>query len=189
MNSDSGHSGGAFACGERLYLRAVLETDADGAYHRWMHDPLVTRYLESRFRPYSIEALKAYVRQMQQDGNSLFLAIVLNEGDRHVGNIKIGPINWIHRFADVGLLIGERDCWGRGYASEAIGVVTNLAFRTLNLHRLTAGCYATNEGSRKAFLKAGWAQEGVRRAHFFSDGSYVDEYLLGIVRSEVRVDA
>lgn len=171
-----------FIQGERIYLREVRPSDVNENYYRWMNDHEVTRYLESRFYPNSLEGLHGFVTRMLGDRDNVFLAIVLKEDDRHIGNIKLGPINWIHRFGDVGLLIGEKDCWRRGYATEAIRLVTDYAFRKLNLHRLTAGCYVANIGSAKAFLKAGWQQEGLRKSHFFCDGSYMDEILLGITR-------
>ncbi len=171
-----------FLEGDRIYLREVRLSDVGENYYQWMNDPEVTRYLEARFYPNPVERLREYVAGKLGDRNNVFLAIVLKESDRHIGNIKLGPINWIHRFADVGLLVGEKDCWGKGYATEAIRLVTHYAFNTLDLRRLTAGCYDANMGSAKAFLKAGWQQEGLRKGHFYCNGSYVDEILLGIVR-------
>lgn len=166
--------------GERVYLRGVREADVNENYHRWMNTPAVTRYMESRFRPYSVEALRRYVSAMSADPDHLFLAILLKEDDRHVGNIKVGPVNWIHRHAEVGIMIGEEDCWGRGYATEAIRLASAHAFRTLNLRRLTAGCYEDNRGSLKAFERAGFSVEGVRPRHFFCDGGYTGHVLMGL---------
>jgi [ribosomal protein S5]-alanine N-acetyltransferase len=173
-----------FVQGERLYLREVRPADVNEAYYRWMNDPGVTRYLESRFFPNDADSLRDYVRDRLKDRNSVFLAIVLKEGDRHIGNIKLGPIDWIHRLADVGVLIGEKDCWGKGYASEAIGLVVRLAFSRLNLHKLTAGFYAANKGSEKAFGNNGFVVEGIRKSHRFCEGSYTDTVILGLTRDE-----
>jgi RimJ/RimL family protein N-acetyltransferase len=167
---------------DRMYLRELRLSDVNEHYYQWMHDAEVNQYLESRFAPKSMEDLRQYVSTIQADRDYLFLAIVVRKDDRHIGNIKLGPINWIHRFGDVGLLIGEKDCWGKGYATEAISLLTAFSFNTLNLHRLTAGCYSGNLASAKAFLKAGWKQEGLRKSHFYCNGEYVDEILLGIVR-------
>lgn len=171
-----------FLEGDRVYLREVRISDVGENYYQWMNDPEVTRYLEARFYPNPVDGLREYVASKLGDRNNVFLAIVLKESDRHIGNIKLGPINWIHRFADVGLLVGEKDCWGKGYATEAIRLITHYAFNTLDLRRLTAGCYDANRGSAKAFFNAGWQQEGLRKNHFYCNGSYVDEILLGIVR-------
>ncbi|HEY1157453.1 MAG TPA: GNAT family protein, partial [Arthrobacter sp.] len=108
---------------------------------------------------------------MAGDPLNLFAGIFLREGDRHIGNIKLGPINVHHRRADIGLLVGDRACWGKGYASEAIAILSDFAFGRLGLHRLTAGMYAENEGSARAFEKAGYAREGLLRGHWLCDGT------------------
>ena len=82
---------------------------------------------------------------------------------RHIGNIKLGPIHWLHRRADLSLFIGERKYWGQGYASEAIALVRDWAFRELDLQKLNAGIYSGNHGSRRAFEKCGFELEGTLR--------------------------
>jgi RimJ/RimL family protein N-acetyltransferase len=173
-----------FIEGERIFLRAVLPSDVTERYSRWMNDPEVSRFLESRLRPSSLDTITAYVRTMGEAPDFLFLAIVLKEGDLHIGNIKLGPIDWVHRFAEVALLIGEKSCWGKGLGTETIRLIVRYAFETLNLHKLTATVYADNHGSIKAFEKAGFCQEGLRKEQRFSGGRYIDEALFGIVRSD-----
>lgn len=173
-----------FLAGQRIYLREVRPSDVNENYYRWMNDPEVTRFLESRFYPNSMEGLRQYVTSRLGDRDNVFLAIVLKEGDRHIGNIKLGPINWIHRCGDIGIIIGEKDCWGRGYASEAIQLMVDYGFRTLNLNKITAGCYDLNQGSAKAFQKVGFVMEGVRARQFYFDGKYLDDLLMGIFRED-----
>jgi [ribosomal protein S5]-alanine N-acetyltransferase len=184
MNPKDPSSGEAmFLCGERLYLREIRCADVTEGYHAWLNDPEVTHHLESRFFPNSVETLQRYVAKQLEDRDSLFLAIVLKEGHRHIGNVKLGPINWIHRLADIGILIGETDCWRKGYATETIRLLADHAFKELNLHKLTAGCYATNPASAAAFLHAGFIQEGVRKEHYYSGGVYTDLTLMGLIRA------
>lgn len=146
-----------------------------------MNDPETTRYLESRFATHTRESLIANVEMHAADPASLFLAIVLREGDRHIGNVKLGPIDERHGTADVGILLGEPDCRGQGYASEAIAQLTALAIGELGLRKLTAGCYAANAASALVFERAGWRREAVRPAQFVLDGEPVDEVLMGLV--------
>ena len=167
----------------RVTLRELTEADVDERYVGWMNDPQVTRYLESRFVSHTEGSLKAYVRSMSADPDVLLLAIVRNDDGRHIGNVKLGPIDRHHLLANVGILVGERDCWGHGYATEAIGALTTYAFAELGLRKLCAGAYRQNKGSVEAFLKAGWHQEATRPGQFISDGEAVDEVLLGILRS------
>jgi ribosomal-protein-alanine N-acetyltransferase len=173
-----------FLEGERIYLREVRPSDVNETYYRWMNDQEVTAYLESRFYPNSMEKLRDYVNSRLGDPNNVFLAIVLKDGDRHIGNIKLGSINWIHRYGDIGILIGEKDCWGKGYATEAIKLVADYAFKAIGLHKVIAGCYETAKGSIKAFMNAGFSQEGELKKHFFCDGMYVNGILLGLCHED-----
>ncbi len=170
-----------FLEGERVVLREVRASDVTDAYHAWMNDPEVTRFLEIRFVPHSKEDIAAYVERSRHDRTNVFLAIVRREDGAHIGNVRLGAINWIHRTAELALVIGEKSAWGRGYATETIALVVDYGFRVLNLHKVSAGCYGPNEGSIRAFLKAGFTEEARRPQHFFSNGRYVDHVWLGIV--------
>lgn len=170
--------------GERILLRDLRESDVGEAYLRWMNDPEVTHFLESRFERHTPESLRGFVARHARDPGHRLFAITLRQGGRHIGNLKLGPIEERHRRAEIGLLVGERDCWGKGFATEAISLATEYAFRELGLRKVTAGCYAPNEGSLRAFRRAGFAIEGVRKEHCLLDGAFVDLVLLGRIASE-----
>lgn len=159
---------------ERLILRALTPEDANGPYRDWVHDEDVTRYLELRFAPPDHAGLKAYIAEMNQSPNDIVAAIVRKDTLAHIGNIRLGPIEPRHRRGVLGLLIGDRGAWGMGFGAEAIAAFTDHAFRHLGLEKLSAGLYAPNVGSRRAFEKADFEVEAVRRAHAVLDGSRVD---------------
>ncbi|MBU0986970.1 MAG: GNAT family N-acetyltransferase [Proteobacteria bacterium] len=167
--------------GDRIFLREVELADVNQTYIQWMNDPEVTQYLESRFFPQSMESISAFVKHQIEDPHVAFLAICLNENKLHIGNIKLGPVDVIHRFADVGLVVGDKKFWGKGYGNEAIGLVVKYAFQTLNLNKLVANCYQLNKGAIKAFRKNGFEIEGVWSKHHFCKGKYIDTVLLGIL--------
>jgi RimJ/RimL family protein N-acetyltransferase len=171
----------SFIDGKRIYLREVRQDDVTESYHCWMNDTQITRYTESHYYPSSMESLRKYVDEKQKSRDEIFLAIIEKKNNSHIGNIKLGPINWIHRVGDIGILIGEKDCWGKGYASEAIGLIVDYAFNILGLHKLTAGSISLNKGSVKAFQNNNFEVEGVRKKHAFINGSYVDAILLGLI--------
>jgi len=184
MAKDRGDIWRSFIEGEQIYLREVRTSDVGEQYYRWLNDPEVTRYLETRYIPRSLQNIREFVERMDGNQDEIFLAICLKEDDRHIGNIKLGPINWIHRFGDVSLLIGEKGCWGKGVGTEAIRVLTAFAFDVLNLNKLRAGCYGDNTASARAFMKAGFVQEGVLKGQWQTEGRLQDELLFGLCRED-----
>jgi RimJ/RimL family protein N-acetyltransferase len=151
------------------------------AYVGWLADPEVGRYLETRFRPQPRADVEAFVAAMRNSERDLLLGISANALGRHVGNIRLGPIDRNHGFAEIGIMVGDREAWGRGVATAAIARIADIARHELGLRKLSAGCYAANAGSRRAFEKAGFAVEGVRRAHALLDGKPEDTILLGMI--------
>jgi len=160
--------------GGQIYVRLLTEKDATETYANWLNDSLVNQYLESRFKHNSREDVRAYIKTMIASQSDYLFGIFDKSNDRHIGNIKIGDINNFHKFGDIGLLIGEKDYWGKGIATEAIRLVMDYAFEDLHLNKVTASMYANNRGSYKAFVKNGFRELGVLRKHVLFEGSYVD---------------
>jgi RimJ/RimL family protein N-acetyltransferase len=170
----------------RLTLRALKATDINNTYLEWLNNPYVNRYLETRHCPQSLESLNSYWQAHRDDHSSPWFAICLAADGRHIGNIKLGPINWIHRRADLSLFIGEVKCWGKGYASEAIATVRDWAFYELDLQKLNAGVYVGNIASRRAFEKCGFELEGTMRQEVVSEGERIDTWRLGLPRIHAK---
>lgn len=163
--------------GVSLFL--LDESHVGEAYVSWLNDARVNRYLESRFTTHSVASTREFVRNCRDSSTTLMLGMRYEGlGNRHVGNIKIGPIDRRHGLGEVGILIGEPEAWGRGIGRTAIDVVSDIARDQLGLRKLTAGCYAGNVGSQRAFLGAGFDIEGRRRDHFLLDGQSEDLVLM-----------
>jgi [ribosomal protein S5]-alanine N-acetyltransferase len=169
---------------KRIVIRQLLPGDVGDNYLAWMNDPEVTQFLESRWKPYQRGDLEAFVASVRASGDDFLFGIFLQESGEHIGNIKIGNINRIHRYADLGLVIGAKQFWGQGYATEAIRLATEYAFRELNLNKLVAQIYAPNVGSRKAFENAGYRVVGQYSKHRFYKGRFVDAVLVERCRDD-----
>lgn len=168
--------------GESIFLRTLTPEDATPTYLSWLSDPTINAFLEIRFDPpRSVSDLSSFIFDSNTSSDTLFLGIFLCEDNRHIGNIKLGPIDWQHQVSEVGFLIGDKAQWGKGYASQAISMVSDFAFSNLGLAKLTAGCYAENIGSQHALIKAGYINEGQRISQWLVNGKRQDGLLLGRV--------
>lgn len=161
-----------------LFLLRVEDVSED--YVGWLNDPEVNRYLESRFVHHTVESTRSFVASCLEHKSTLMLGIrSVSQDMRHVGNIKIGPIDTNHGLGEIGILVGERSAWGKGIATEAIRLIADIAQHELCIRKLSAGCYGSNVGSEKAFVKAGFVVEGRRVNHFVSGDQFEDLVLMG----------
>lgn len=159
--------------GKKIYLKNLFVQNITEDYISWMNDYEIVKYTESRFSPHNRESIEQFVNNANNANNILFGIFTIDSGT-HIGNIKLGAINWIHRYADIGLIIGNKNYWGKGIATEAISLVSDYAFTQLNLHKLTAGAYEFNEGSIKAFIKNGFSDVFVEKEKYFFEGKYIN---------------
>lgn len=167
-----------------IYLRPIEISDASGPYLAWLNDPAVNQYLESRFVPWSLDKLSSYIDNLMSSKDEFLFAICTYKGQKHIGNIKLGPINWNHLFGDIGIIIGDKTEWGKGRAAEAIAAICDYGFNELSLNKIQAGCYEENMGSIKAFQKVGFEEEGRIKHKFMSLTGYQDHILLGLLSDD-----
>ncbi len=176
-----------FLIGKRCYLRPLEESDVNDDYVGWFNDQEVTRYLGMGKFPISREGIRASVEERFRNSTAnLILAIADRKTDLHIGNAALNHINWIHRTADTGLVIGRKEFWGKGYASEAWSLLIRHAFDALNLHKLIATVVAGHDGSQKALEKLGFKVEGRSREEFYLEGAYLDYIRLGLLGKEFK---
>lgn len=172
--------------GKRLYLRPNERSDLD-RIRRWLNDQEVSRHLlYHRLLDERAEEQHYESRDRSNAPRDLYLAIVLNEGDRHIGQVGLHGIDYVHRHATSGIVIGEKDCWRQGYAPETKHLLLGYAFDALGLHRVSSEVFAGNVGSVKQLERTGYVLEGRKREQVFRDGRWHDELVYGILDHEWR---
>ena len=108
------------------------------------------------------------------------------ETDQMLGFVSLFGIDWNHGNAWVGIGLGEREYWGKGYGTDAMRVVLCYAFTELNLHRVTLGVFEYNPRAIRSYEKAGFVHEGRVRKELHKDGQRWDALEMGILRQEWR---
>ena len=81
-------------------------------------------------------------------------------------------------------MIGAKQHWDQGYGSEALGLMVQHGFGTLNLNRISLRVFADNPRAMRSYEKAGFVQEGRLREAHYHDGAYVDVLVMSMLRSE-----
>jgi [ribosomal protein S5]-alanine N-acetyltransferase len=167
-----------------LALRNLVADDASKEYADWLNDNEVNKYLETRHSPQTVQTCRDFIAVCNSDPNSHLFGIFLKSNGRHIGNAKIGFISPIHQSGQISLFIGNKDCWGKGYATQVVQALTAHSIKTLGLKKLEAGCYEDNLGSLRVFLKAGYVVEGFMRSHIERDNRRLGCFWLGILADE-----
>ena len=169
--------------GNDISLRALKLDDCNDNYVNWLNDPLINKYLQTRWEQQDISTIRNYVNSISDSDHSYIFAIIDNSTNKHVGNIKIGPINFRNNNAEISYLIGERSVWGKGYASQAIKLITDFGFGVLKLHKIQATVISGNDSSEKVLLKNGFLKEGELRDMYIIDDEYKNAYVYGLIKS------
>jgi len=173
-----------FIIGDKIYLRPIDIEDIDN-YVLWLNDEEVRQYL-SMVNPFNKTREKEWVEKLYKDDRNIVLGIVVKESDQLIGNIGMHGISIINRYASIGIFIGDKNCWSKGYGTEALKLMQKYGFDHLNLHRIYLTVISYNTRAIKAYEKAGFVREGVHREHIYRFGKYHDLYIMSILENEWR---
>jgi [ribosomal protein S5]-alanine N-acetyltransferase len=166
-----------------IYLRGVSEKDIKGEWYTWLNDKEVTKYQNKGIIPNTFEKQKSFFEYLSQSQEDIVFSIIHNGSNKHIGVIGLHKIDYIHRSAEVGFVIGKKEHWAKGYGYMCVDAVKKYSFDTLNLHRLMAIVIKKNMASHKIFIKAGFEEEGLMKDFLFKNGVYHDAFIMGCLNS------
>ncbi len=175
--------------GRRTYLISFAEVHLfDPRYERWLRDREVMRYIgrDEYFSPFPFSMVETYVRSLWNNPFCSFWAVHSKDG-AFVGTFKLNYGDESGRrtaTADVGIMIGDRDRWGQGLATDALAAGCAHAFKNERARKLTAGANASNAAVAAAFRRIGFREEGRLRRKLLVDNSYHDHLLFGCFPDE-----
>ncbi|MEX2229708.1 MAG: GNAT family protein [Dehalococcoidia bacterium] len=176
-----------FLEGERVRLRAVEPEDAP-AFAAWINDPEIRHLLGGPAYQYSLVAEEEAIRARRTSDweRGIWFALEATDGEapRLIGNMDLRRLNAEARRGEVGMLIGDRAYWNRGYGSDALRTLCRWAFADLDLHRIELSVAEYNPRARRAYEKVGFAIEGRLREHRYIAGRYHDTIVMGLLRRD-----
>ncbi|MHA2390480.1 MAG: GNAT family N-acetyltransferase [Promethearchaeota archaeon] len=167
--------------GERVKLGPIKREYID-SYLKWFNDPEITQYLVM-FRPLTRMMEEDWIENLKNRNDAIFFSIYLLN-DTHIGNCGLNAIDWKNRVAEVGITIGEKDYQGKGYGTEAMELLLEYGFNTVNLNRIQLRVYDFNVRAIKSYKNIGFIEEGRLRKAIFNKGEYHDLIMMSILREE-----
>jgi RimJ/RimL family protein N-acetyltransferase len=171
--------------GKLVYLRSIDLPDA-GRYVAWLNDREVTRHLQMRYA-LSLLAEENWIRGRSATSMAFVsggnYAIETKDGV-HIGSVGFHYVNPENRKATLGIMIGDKAYWSKGYGTDAMLTLLRFGFDEMNLHRIDLSVDADNARAIACYRKCGFIEEGRLRDQRYSRGANHDQLWMGLLRQE-----
>lgn len=167
--------------GDRCFLAILQKEHASQEYCNWLNDEVVNKYLETRQA--TVVDLEKYITEKLESGNCLFFGIFWKENNKHIGNIKLEPIDFKKKSADLGIMIGDKDFWGKGIATEVVNLLAEYAFRELGLKEIKLGVISENKSAINVYKKCGFEILKIDKKTLDHDGKKYDQIWMHKINS------
>ena len=174
--------------GQRIRLRPIEKDDLP-RFVKWFADPELRSHLAMHLPMSQGQEERWYERNLQA-GDTQAYAIDAQPADMavgpwiHIGSCGFHNVEWRHRSAEMGIAIGARDYWNRGYGTDAVQTLCAFGFYSLNLNRICLRVFADNTRAIRCYQKVGFREEGRLRQDNFNNGAYRDTFIMGLLRDD-----
>ena len=145
-----------------VILRILKEKNISRNYLSWMNNKKIQRFTEQKYKKHTFKDLKEFIETKRKSKTDFLFGIFLKKNNEHVGNIKLGDINFFHKTGEISYFIGNKENWDKGYASDAISEIIKIA-KKKKLKKICAYIYKENIGSAKVLEKNKFKLEGILR--------------------------
>jgi RimJ/RimL family protein N-acetyltransferase len=171
--------------GDLVKLRAMEPSDAE-ALLRWDHDPDVMRWMDAGYA-LSLAQVRTWLDQRPRNGygDALF-GIEVADDATLIGLIRLRDAKPETGCAELDIYLGEKQYWGRGYATDAVRAVCRYGFEKMRLHKITLTVVTENHAAHHVYRKVGFVDEGRLRQVFRHEGRWHDKYTMGLLEDELH---
>jgi RimJ/RimL family protein N-acetyltransferase len=170
--------------GEKVTLRAVERGDLERLWLFWNDLEVELAGGGDPPQPLSLQRLRERFDREAREGTQDKIDFIIEADKECIGECGLFHIDLAARHCELGITIGEREYWGRGYGREAVGLLLDYAFRVRNFRRVWLEVHAANERAIRAYTACGFVEEGRMREHIWLAGRYVDNVIMGVMRGE-----
>jgi RimJ/RimL family protein N-acetyltransferase len=172
------------ARGERVILRAMTTADAEALW-RWNHDPDVMRWMDAGY-PQTAASVEKWLADRSDNEFSDVLFGIETFDRALIGLVRLHGAEPETGNAELDIYLGEKDHWGRGYATDAMRTACRYGFERMRLHKITLTVVTDNEAAGHIYRKIGFVEEGRLREVGRYEGRWVDHFTMGLLAGELR---
>lgn len=167
--------------GEKCYLSPLTDDDAEN-WVRWHNDIDISMPESNVYVSITLQNMRNRVNRHQSNMESVFTVVDL-ETDSPIGTVEI-TYSTLYRTGSLGVIIGEKQYWGRGFGREAINLILDYGFNLLNLHNIMLGVYAFNTRAIGLYGSMGFREIGRKREYQTMGGRKIDMIMMDMLSHE-----
>lgn len=170
--------------GEKVRLREYRKEDTRTA-QRYLNDSEIMKFLRPNIPfPYTFEDEQKWMDNNSANKDTYNFAIETLNDNRYIGGCGVEKVDWKNSVVTVGIFIGDKDYWGKGYGTDAMKILIRFIFEQMNINKINLHVYSFNERAIKSYKKCGYVKEGVLRQELYRDGKYHDIVVMGLLKEE-----
>ncbi|HAJ95971.1 MAG TPA: hypothetical protein DCP02_07040 [Actinobacteria bacterium] len=163
--------------GGKVILRPLGKQDLARSL-QWLTDPLVNKYLSQNFRDLTARQEEEWFNYIQDSQQDMVFAILDRGAGSHIGNCALHKIDKNGGSCELGIIIGEKEYWGKGFGTDSIRILVNFALKELSLSRIWLNVYTYNHRAIKAYGKCSFKQIKVLKRNHLYNGKYWDTLIM-----------
>lgn len=172
--------------GKIITLRAIDVADIE-TLNRWANAPEIWKMLGGWHFPYSILNTEQWVKSINNNDQKNQVFAIETKEHGLIGTANLVNIDWKNRNAFHGMMLGDKETRGKGYAQDTVMAIMRFAFDELGLQRLDGDMISSNKLSINFYTKrCGWEIEGVKKDWFYREGKFFDKVVVGITKQKYQ---
>ncbi len=163
--------------GGKVVLRPLEKQDLARSL-QWLTDPLVNKYLSQNFKDLTVKQEEEWFNYIQDSQKDIVFAILDRKAGSHIGNCALHKINKNGGSCELGIVIGEKKYWGKGFGTDSIRILVDFALKKLRLSRIWLNVYIYNHRAIKAYGKCNFKQIKILKNNHLYNGRYWDTLIM-----------
>lgn len=162
---------------EKIILREIRKTDLPSCIE-WLKDPEVTRFLSNNVKNVTEQEELQWFKTIKNSKTDIVFSIISANEHKYIGNCGLHKINWPEKTCEMGIFIGNRNFWNKGFGTSAIGLLLDFAIKNVGIKNIRLLVYEYNLRAKKVYEKCGFTVIETLKDHHLFDNKYWDTYVM-----------
>lgn len=170
--------------GKKIRLREYRKSDVEAAQN-YINDKELKKNLNPGIPfPYTLQDEEKWFESNTALKDTYNFAIETLDDNIYIGGCGINQVDWKNSNVEIGIFIGDKEYWNKGYGTDAMNVLIRFIFNEMNINKIKLNVYSFNKRAMRCYEKCGFITEGVLRKELYREGNYHDIIVMGLLKEE-----